>query len=139
MFFVMLPASQLSCDQLGWAPKPATPEVCSSSTIRGECSAPLAFSAALSHCGSVGARLCTQEELEEDVAVGSGCDLDFVRTWSSTLCANDEIVTTAGSVAAAATHPSKCIASSKKFLVRCCADTNTGRWEEKKEGGGGRK
>eukprot|EP00966_Prymnesium_polylepis_P101768 2356325-Prymnesium_polylepis.1 len=77
-------------------------------------------------CSSLGARLCSTYELEEDVAHGTGCNLDINRVWSSTLCHDGAYtghITQAGSRASMNVRPRECGARpDDRWGVRCCAD-----------------
>lgn len=122
--------------------------VCERCSIRhyGECFEEADFQTALAMCVGIGARLCTQEELEDNEAQGTGCDLDNARIWSSTRenCDPNEVVTVAGSSRFASQHPTLCVnvAANKTIIpahgvgpdhhpeqtvslaIRCCADSS---------------
>ena len=79
--------STKSCEDLrdhdgGWIMNIAT--VCAESEIRKQCSGRRSKAAAASFCSATGARMCNYEELAADAALGSGCELDNSRVWSST-------------------------------------------------------
>ena len=122
--------------------------VCERCSIRhyGECFEEVDFRTALAQCVGIGARLCTQEELEADETRGTGCGLDNSRIWSSSRenCGPNEVVTVSGSTVYAGRHPTKCVdmshnrtlveahgtgrdfppAETVPIAIRCCADSS---------------
>lgn len=114
--------SSSSCEKLGWEIRSQTPTACANSFL-GQCAEPANYVDAMRACIGAGARLCTSDELSDDVAAGSGCRLDDISVWSSTSCGQDQYFTQAGSAASLNSHPRTCTASSEKRAYRCCADT----------------
>ena len=122
--------------------------VCERCSIRanGDCFEEADFSTALAMCVGIGARLCTQEELERDEARGTGCNMDNARIWSSSRenCGPNEVVTVAGSSRYAGRHPTLCVniianqttvpahgvgpnhvpEQTVSLGIRCCADSS---------------
>ncbi len=66
----------------GWA-KNSGCNVWAESDIGGVCYALETLSSANNICAAVGARLCTQSELEGDCAAGTGCEFDHEFAWTS--------------------------------------------------------
>lgn len=117
--------SQRTCQQLGWDTSLETgksPFVCAQTKIGGECLEELTFAEAEATCSSVGARLCTSEELSDDEAKGSGCKADCKPVWSSDACDGGH-TWQAGAKKCADDHPATCGDSGIKAGVRCCADS----------------
>lgn len=78
-----------SCQQLGWFSQLVG--VCAASEVGGECSGEVTFDQAVAFCASVGARVCTFDEVEAGIPLGSGCDLDDKRVWTDTPCGPPEV------------------------------------------------
>ena len=80
---------------------------------------------ALAVCRSVGARLCTEEELATDETRGTGCGFDARLVWSATrgTCRADTLIARAGNSMFEKEHPARCTSLHAKASVRCCADT----------------
>lgn len=110
---------QQTCEALGWTVSAVVNQVgvCAESKIRGQCGSALSASNARLLCAGVGARVCSQAQLESDAAKGSGCKLDDVRVWTSTQCAGG-FITRSGS---AGTADAQCSDATSAFPVRCCA------------------
>jgi len=109
-----------SCVDLGWPSyNPSFPNVCAASIINSRCynSGTLTYSMADSICTTSGARLCTSDELQNDVTAGSGCGLDDQFVWSSTACLD-------GFYAAHGLNDTALVCNPKNtgLSVRCCAD-----------------
>lgn len=79
-----------SCTELGWVSKPTTPSICAESEVTDGVmcfnSEGFDYPFADGLCQSVGARLCTLEEVAKDVTAGTGCGIDAQRIWTSTFC-----------------------------------------------------
>jgi len=58
-------------------------DVFSSSTINGKCVRSATFESAVTRCSSIGARLCTMEEVQSDCTRGTGCEMDKELVWVS--------------------------------------------------------
>mmetsp|Transcript_8544 Transcript_8544/g.17309 ORF Transcript_8544/g.17309 Transcript_8544/m.17309 type:complete len:277 (-) Transcript_8544:79-909(-) len=134
--------STLSCSQLRWSlpfvrhSNSTNTDVCGSSQyITGGnfyCFPnPVNFSQADDYCQSLGARLCTVEEVEDDVTELTGCGLDPTYIWTSSArdCLSGSVNIAAGAskraspnVAPCCRLTTKCAAVSDIHNVRCCAD-----------------
>lgn len=103
--------------------------VCGASIVGGVChnSKELNFYDALDVCAADGGRLCTQSELDSQVARGTGCELDGALVWTSTPCAAGHRVATGGGKPsngnAAGASKGECAADgSANYPTRCCYD-----------------
>jgi len=122
--------SAIACADLDsaiWIPNKAMTNVCASSKVNdGECSGEVDFATAEAICAENGARLCTSEELEMDVAKGTGCKGDCGAVWTSDTCKQGDFVghiTTAGSRKCLHRYPPTCTQTSRPIAIaRCCAD-----------------
>jgi hypothetical protein len=61
--------SSKNCSELGWQTKSATPDVCGQSVLQGRCygNEKWPYTKAASVCEAVGGRMCTLNEIFEDV------------------------------------------------------------------------
>ena len=114
--------SELSCDDLGWQYRWGNVGVCAQSMFLSTCYInDITHSAAAETCAAHGARLCTVDELDRNVARGSGCAADFTTVWTASKCAGGAgqyIATGKNSVT-----PPQCITDgSAVSSLRCCAD-----------------
>ena len=108
----------------------ATRAVCADSEHGfGGCRGKLTFGAADDLCASVGARLCTSDELSNDAAAGSGCSYDAARVWSSNECVGESSnglyvghVSLAGRSDASLVYVKECTPDDRLLPMRCCAD-----------------
>lgn len=91
---------------------------------KNRCSLRVSFDEAKDICKDLGARVCTLQELRDDVASDSGCNLDAQRVWSSTLCRNG-YVTGSGGSAGTKNTPISCGGGDTYAYVRCCADVRS--------------
>eukprot|EP01043_Picozoa_sp_COSAG02_P011914 COSAG02_NODE_448_length_22102_cov_11.767032_1_plen_298_part_10 len=93
---------ELSCASLRWNPDTnGHPDVCGSSALRGVggCGQLVKYDTALELCASLGARLCTAEELLLNEGDAQECELDSPRAWSwthSDICPEGEALAAAG-------------------------------------------
>jgi hypothetical protein len=110
-----------SCESLGWAAGESQ-NVCASSNINGMCITSATFEAAQASCFSMGARLCSVSELENNAARGTGCHLDPRLVWSNTPCGVGKAQGVMAATGAASDAPSKCHMIGAKHGVRCCAN-----------------
>ena len=111
------------CHQVGLRPQnPDFPDVCAFSQINGFCfnQERYPLQAADYLCKSVNARLCTANELLQDVAQGTGCEIDEEYVWSGEKCTLGNLVM-AGSVAALQEKPTRCVSPDSKASIRCCS------------------
>eukprot|EP00958_Prasinococcus_capsulatus_P020534 scaffold2691_cov417-Prasinococcus_capsulatus_cf.AAC.24 len=80
---------------------------------------------AYDHCGSLGARLCTDSDI--DAAWGTGCSYNNLKTWTQTQCVDP--VTNSPGYQTVTTYkeaqPASCSDRTEVLPVRCCADSNT--------------
>jgi len=91
--------SASTCDQLGWTSKAnlGSSLICSSSASSSctdddclECSGLVDWAEARSYCESIGARLCTMDEVLDDEVAGGGCGYDTELIWTATSCSGSE-------------------------------------------------
>jgi len=117
--------SSSSCDDLGWynaawADRGAT-DVCGESDLGlGGCSGEMTWAEARAFCESVGSRMCTSEELQNDEARGTGCNYGRRLVWSSTSCGAGSYNQAYG--ASTSSEAVFCRAKAVVAVVRCCAD-----------------
>jgi hypothetical protein len=91
--------SATTCNEFQWRPRqlhvPAEQGVCGQSVINGACHEAVTQAAANMVCTSVGARLCSVDELLADATRGTGCGYDSLGlpVWSldvdTDLCGGD--------------------------------------------------
>lgn len=102
--------------------------VCSKAAVGGSgaCSGTVSYADAVEWCSAVGARLCTQAELEAKEAMGAGCGLNNKNIWSSTSCAADSYYSVTGKGAAADAGSAGCVdgTSTTDAHAACCADSS---------------
>lgn len=81
------------------------------------------FEQARHACSAIGMRLCSIQELYEDEARGSGCQLDIQRVWSSSSsgCPAGSVLTRAGS-SYVTWLEEECSLFESQLGTRCCAD-----------------
>ena len=93
------------------------------------------FVGAEAECASIGARLCTIEELGSGEAHGTGCGFDSERVWTSSVGSCGTAWGTTASHLSAHGHPNEwsssegapeCTEDSTVLAVRCCADETAG-------------
>jgi hypothetical protein len=123
--------SSSSCTELGWTNNGATQfgssTVCASTDLFGlgcaqNGASKEAWGAANIECLSVGARLCSAEELHADEARSAGCALDTFLLWSSTPCTSEgeyEVVFGSSVNTDGTIH---CKNQTDPQYRRCCAD-----------------
>ena len=83
------------------------------------------FHTANAYCTSVGARLCTEQEIKRDETRGTGCGFDAALVWTSSrgMCNMGEFMTVSGNTLFNADVQGGCMKSSANDgAVRCCAD-----------------
>lgn len=124
-----------TCGQLGWLPKASTPAVCADSEVagasngQGECVAEaISFRAAEQLCFDIGARLCSFEELDSDVAGATGCSLDDKLVWSRSPCGSGSfrvrLGTSQGDSSDSSTSACQDRETGRAYL-RCCGDDDS--------------
>ena len=128
--------SERTCDQLEWGGSSVfgTEGVCGASNQPPlyNCSGAVSYIAARDFCQSVGARLCTANELLGDEARSTGCAYDSELVWSSTQCnnGNGAYFVVYGSSAYGKGN-TECVegasgsGSVDLHVARCCADETT--------------
>lgn len=129
----LLSMSVAKCGDLGWYMPLGSKnmKVCATDSVNGpnKC-LPVLYSTAQKLCADLGGRLCSAEELKQDVALGGSCeDLDTQVVWSRTPCQTTSglsgILSTGGSYQSAA--KGWCVAEPLiKNPARCCADFEPG-------------
>ena len=123
------PRSLNTCDELGWSVFASSQDqnVCGTwnSTASAQCGLDLnkmTFVSALDACESAGSRLCTGQELQNDVAKEDGCD--FGPVWTSDECGQPgagffKVAPGSGGT----DDPTECEDGAKNARhVRCCAN-----------------
>lgn len=120
-------ASCLPCSatSLQTSTPPAAAAVCSDSAVNDACFGSGNYSQAEAVCGSLGARLCTAEEVSAGVAADTGCGWDRKTIWTRTSCrvplsGQEGHVVLAG--APSDDIVATCEAKSAEQGIRCCAD-----------------
>jgi len=81
--------SQRSCTALGFpfrSVRGRTTTVCGESDQGFSCTRNVDFATAVATCSSIGARMCTADEIGEDVGRGTGCGHDNKPIWTRTEC-----------------------------------------------------
>eukprot|EP00056_Hartaetosiga_gracilis_P016133 m.3989 g.3989 ORF g.3989 m.3989 type:complete len:3037 (-) comp3783_c0_seq1:271-9381(-) len=115
--------SAKSCAELEWrfvVENGVRGDICASSVIDESCYDLTPYEEAASICLSVGARLCTLDELEGDEGKITGCADDDTLIWTSTKCGEERVFVSDGSGEASGT---KCLSIQQPSgKVRCCAD-----------------
>ena len=118
--------SALTCDQLKWSKRVGN--VCAASstaldvdTTSDRCYEDRNQGMATAVCERAGARLCTVEEIETAVTVGTGCGYDTAMVWTSTWCGLGPKYFTANG---GGSGERQCKRYDKARPVRCCADTD---------------
>jgi hypothetical protein len=142
------PESKKSCIELGWRPSASADElmshnVCGSSHV-GSDGGCLSFERhseetnslvnegnlmtwheADQTCESLGARLCTIEEIQASVPAQGGCNMDNQRVWSSTQCGCGGVFSQAAKIGVndpMSIAPRECSRVGRRLSVQCCAD-----------------
>ena len=99
-----------------------------------QCSGLLTYPQAQVFCGNQGLTLCSYEDIEEDMATGTGCAYDLERVWVVDECLNGYVTRMGSTVwdsypnnAPKIPISFKCENSTDKFPVRCCTDYNCSR------------
>ena len=123
---VPVAASFNSCQELGWTLQPDESS-CSQTVVGAQCSGELSYLDATYFCASVGARLCSSDELSRDIAFGTGCRFDLSRVWTGSRCGPVEgyRVTQAGSTmdgGPGTVVAVQCSIETDLNPARCCAD-----------------
>lgn len=139
----VISCSASTCNDLGWLNKAnlGSSLVCSSTASFScndddclQCSGLVDWAEARTYCESIGARLCTMDELLDDEAAGGGCDYDDQLIWSATSCSGSETSfyavtgSSTGRLAPGTTvqlgSETVCIDAddSGETYARCCAD-----------------
>ncbi|CAE7510978.1 unnamed protein product [Symbiodinium natans] len=123
--------SELTCAELNWHTRSRYNDdgmVCSTSSaspLKG-CSGQVAWSEAQRSCKEVGARLCTQKELEEDEAAGTGCGMDRTHIWTNTKCGVNQFMAVAGASRYKDLLEPRCTMADEQLgRTRCCADARS--------------
>jgi len=128
------PLTNQTCTQLEWGTSADTPSVCASAraavfhggrTVDGSCiEDPVTWHEAFELCTSRGARLCSADELQANVAKPAGCDRDQQRVWSDTACGCGAAYSQGGAFSAseAAVNQRVCSSVDQKHAAVCCAD-----------------
>jgi hypothetical protein len=111
---------------VSYDPSFAAADVCSTSKPNGKCIQSSTLAAAEDTCVDLGGRLCTANELAEEVAKASSkaCGLDQRLVWTLTPCIIEgtEIRGTTSRQGGGSSKDDRCIASAKsKVGVICCA------------------
>jgi len=126
------PEHPKSCEELGWQMQNGNTEVCGQSGVTGSCSneKSLVYEQADSVCKAVGARLCTVQELQSDVAQGTGCNRDKEWVWTMTGCTLDgafeqqQMVSRGAWTKKRPATQCRPVLAATKAAVRCCAHSH---------------
>ena len=125
--------STRSCEELGWPEVEGSQDHICGTVGRG--CPHMNFVGAEAECASMGARLCTIEELGSGEAHGTGCGFDSERVWTSSVGSCGTAWGTTVSHLSAHGHPNEwsspegapeCTEDSTVLAVRCCADEVAG-------------
>ena len=97
-------------------------DICGSSTFDGTTCLPseATWQTAQDACQSLGARLCTREEVENGETRGTGCSYDNFLVWTSSECGAGMYWTPRGDGASIFTVCTS--ATDNTMVVRCCGD-----------------
>ena len=131
MSFVDWKITKIAGLRLQPTPKEDEKSVCASAKVLGgTCSTELAYADASVFCQSVGARLCSAEEVQGGVAseAADACGLANKFVWTSSLCEANQVVVTSSrsqSTTADTSRRPQCVSKSEKFNSICCADEAT--------------
>jgi len=91
--------------------------------ISGGCSGLVTWEQGHSTCQTVGARLCTLEEMSSDETRGTGCGYDNNLVWTSTSCGDGSYFQGCGRTGKCGGNEQVCAdATLASVEVRCCAD-----------------
>jgi hypothetical protein len=119
--------SELDCGTLGWKFEGEHTEVCAKSGVTTfKCNEEVVmYSNARNICRAAGARLCTAEEIQDNVASGTGCGLDKDSVWTQSTCNTGSIAVVIGKQT---NKEPQCRAPDDGFTagIRCCADVGVG-------------
>ena len=129
----VIAASEKTCEQLpSFVTSASSPNkaVCSTSLVvhrqgkrAGSCSKDVSFDVAKDMCAKRGARLCTADELSQDVGADQVCGYSSKRVWTSSQCPFEgQVLTQAGSSAFLRSVPKQCTKTTATLPVYCCAD-----------------
>lgn len=115
-----------SCRQLGW-PMVTDSSLCARAPkVLGGCPQPMPFSDAQKFCSALGARLCSSQELSDPRFTDTSsdeCNIDGQRVWTSSWCADGEVISQASVAKFLSTVPKECSQQEEKIgLLRCCAN-----------------
>ena len=120
---LQLPVSCKACHQIlqeqgsKYADRVGTLNTCGGSEINGTCyEAPFAQARGL--CQSIGARLCTVQEIYADETINTGCNFNSREVWTADPCPDGSYILRGSP---RATLPT-CTPHNVSVPVRCCAD-----------------
>ena len=103
-----------------------SPDVCGETNIGWSCqSSPWAD--ARTTCESVGARLCSSDELHNHAGARTGCGFDRSLCWAREACSGGHVAIVPGTIIGIFAGPPVCTSSAEVRGVRCCADVDRGR------------
>jgi hypothetical protein len=132
----VIPSSK-SCSDLLWQSKGGKcssscgkPGPCDENVVDSSCSGILTYEGAEDFCRSIGAKVCSYEELQSGLGSEAGCQLDDKRVWTSThcqtdLCESNCFFTVAASSVYVDSVPPQCTYvnyQTSKLNVRCCSE-----------------
>ena len=113
--------STATCGMLGWNLGYGNALVCGASKIDGQCRTADSQAVAEGICQSVGGRLCTVVELDNNAAASTGCSFDNRQIWTADTCDDGGVFTQMGRLKSKYAVPF-CQTSRGSNAVRCCAD-----------------
>lgn len=102
--------------------KPPIEGVCAATFVAGACPKFVGVEGATQRCTSIGARLCTEDELLTNVAQGTGCQGDTMLTWTLDRCGDGFVAAT--SKLGGAVETDCFFGDAGGISVRCCADAD---------------
>lgn len=117
-----------SCRQLGWPVVPGSSLCARAPKVLDGCLSTITFADAQKYCSALGARLCSSQELSDprfSDSTGDECDVKNMRVWTSSWCADSEVITQASTSDALGSAPKECSAQeSRAAMLKCCANSD---------------
>jgi hypothetical protein len=119
-----------TCAELEWPTVRGNPAVCGESDNGFDCAEEVSFTIGSATCTSIGARLCTADELRHGEAANTGCfyDASGSMVWSSSsadgevACPPGERLRVKASRRVSSVAELECALESSSAALRCCAD-----------------
>jgi len=92
-----------------------------------KCAQPVEYSAAEATCVQFGARVCSSQELQEDVGRAVSCKSDKKRVWTSSECGNGQHISQGATSKSIKAKAPQCTDKIRKLPFLCCADFKQGQ------------